>query len=102
MGNDHLSRYDIILPFEDVDGKALLANGVYGAYDVVPLSCIENLKSGGEGLDEELSERLKKRGHRVKESEEEELKNASLLTRCWWLLPYRAIMDLVIMLLKVY
>lgn len=97
MGNYHLSRYDIILPFEDIDGKALLANGVYGAYDVVPLSCIDSIKSGGEGLGEELFERLKKRGHLVKESAEEELKNASLLTRCWWLLPYRSIIDLVIM-----
>ena len=58
MADYHLSRYDMILPLEEVEGKALLANGVYGAYDVVPLSCIDSIKSGGEWLDEELFERL--------------------------------------------
>ena len=99
MEKYHLSTYDIIVPFQNIKtGEALLANGVYGAYDVIDAHEAELIEKGSMGeLPEETKERLIKRGHIVQEEPQQERENAALLSRAYFLLPYRTLMDIVIM-----
>ncbi len=64
-----LSTYEIILPLvatdeKQIEGYALLVNGLYGAVDVVPKEDADKLQAGNfAGLSAALRERLLLRGH---------------------------------------
>ena len=84
-----ISTYEIILPLIDeedkeIEGKALLINGLYGAIDVVDESAVEALRSGDWGkLPVALRERLMLRGHITRKDEAGELADLKLLGRIW-------------------
>ena len=83
------SSYEIFLPLigadeKEIDGKALLINGLYGALDVVDENAAEILRRGEpEKLPSALRERLARRGHITRKDESEELSDALLLGRIW-------------------
>ena len=99
MASEHLSVYSMIVPLsEESDGEMLLSNGVYGAYDIITADEWKLIKSENtEELPGETRQRLKRRGHLVCEDEKAEAESAALLSRCYFLLPYRTLMDIVIM-----
>ena len=92
----HLSCYSMILPLKE-KSDWLLCNGVYGAYDVIPGEEAGILREHPENLTESRSAELAARGHLTAKSPEEEQTDARLLSRCWWLVPYRSLIDLVLM-----
>ena len=84
-----LSTYEIILPLigrddKEVEGKALLVNGLYGAVDVVETETAAKLREGDfAALPFALRERLMLRGHITRKDEAGELADARLLGRVW-------------------
>ena len=87
-----VSTYEIFLPLIDtdgreIDGKALLVNGLYGALDVVGKTEALKLRAGKLGeIPPALQERLALRGHITEMNESEELANALLLGRLFRML----------------
>ena len=84
-----ISTYEIILPLFDgddreIEDKALLINGLYGAMDVVDAYAAEALRAGDWAkLPFELREKLMMRGHITRKDEAGELADAKLLGRVW-------------------
>lgn len=83
------STYEIILPLigtddREIDGKALLFNGLYSALDVVDRETADILRSGDvSALPFALRERLTQRGHITRRDEAGEAADARLLGRIW-------------------
>ena len=82
----HLSKYDIILPLIDKDGKnvedkSLLFNGIYGALDIVDAATGKALKEGKiNDLSISEQDRLLARGH-LTDNPEREKEDIKLLAR---------------------
>ncbi len=80
-----VSRYEIFLPIvgqddREIDGKALLINGLYGAMDIVDAETAEKIQKGDlTSLSLLIRERLALRGHITRKREEEELTDAGVL-----------------------
>ena len=97
------STYDIILPLigagdEEIKEKALLANGLYGAFDVVEKEDAEKFAAGDfTHLSTAIRERLLLRGHLTRKSAAEEIADMKLLGRVYRMIPARAGVGLVIM-----
>ncbi len=97
------STYEIVLPLIGADGgeikgKALLVNGLCGAFDVVKKEEAEKVAAGDlAGLSPALRERLLLRGHLTEKSEAEEIADLKMLGRIYRLLPARSGVGLVIM-----
>lgn len=87
VGKMRLSTYEIILPLLDKDKREiadyrLMANGLYGAYDIVAKDDCEKIIAGKFAeLPLALKERLLLRGHLTRKSESEELADMKLLAR---------------------
>ena len=83
------STYEIILPLigtdeKEIQGKALLVNGLFGAVDVVDESAAAILREGDVAkLPLALRERLMTRGHITRKDEAGELADAQLIGRLW-------------------
>ena len=83
------STYEIILPLigaddNEIAGKALLVNGLYGALDVVDESAAKALREDDlTKLPLALRERLALRGHITRKDEAGELADAQLVGRIW-------------------
>ena len=83
------STYEIILPLigtddREIEGRALLVNGLYGAVDVVDSETAGKLEKGDpDSLPLAMRERLALRGHVTRKTPEEELADARLLGRVW-------------------
>ena len=99
----HVSRYEMILPFPRDAGRCAAVNGLYGAFDVVTAGEAEILRRGLDNpeavlaLPEETLSRLARRGHLVPETPEQEAEHVRILSRLYWLIPYRGQTDLVIL-----
>ena len=82
-----LSAYEIFLPLvgtdeKQIEGYALLVNGLYGAVDVVKKEEADKLQAGDfGGLSAALRERLMLRGHITRKDEAGELADLKLLSR---------------------
>lgn len=98
-----ISGYELIFPFQRDTKRCVAVNGLYGAFDVVTAGEAEILRQGKENpealqqLPEETFGRLAQRGHLVRESTEEETEHVRILSRMYWLIPYRGNLDLVIL-----
>ncbi len=98
-----VSRYELIYPFQKDHTHAVAVNGLYGAFDVMTSGEAEILRRGKEdpevlgALASETLDRLGKRGHLVRETAEEEEENVRILSRLYWLIPYRSHTELVIL-----
>ncbi len=83
------STYEIFLPLIDedekeIEGKALLVNGLYGAMDVVDREDAQHLMEGRfEEIPHATRDRLCRRGHITEKDEEGEFSDARLLGRSW-------------------
>lgn len=96
------STYEILLPLMDgsekIKDRALLVNGLYGAYDVVTKTEAEKISAGDFGaLPLALRERLLRRGHLTQKSEAEELADMKMLGRLHRMIQGRAVAGLTIM-----
>ena len=82
-----VSTYEIILPLADRSGiesqeHALLVNGLYGAFDVVPREAAGQIAAHDiSSLPTSLQERLLERGHLTVKDETAELEDALLIAR---------------------
>ncbi|MER2138628.1 MAG: radical SAM protein [Succiniclasticum sp.] len=98
-----VSAYEIILPLvgtdeKQIEGYALLVNGLYGALDVVPKEEADKLQTGNlAGLPVALRERLLLRGHITRKDEAGELADLKLLSRIYKTLQGRSGVGLIIM-----
>lgn len=88
------SDYEMIFPLEN--GKTLLVNGLYGAYDIVDKSDAELITTPA-CLSEPVLQRLKDRGHITHFTSEEERENARIISRMYWLIPYQGMLDIVLL-----
>ena len=98
-----LSTYEIILPLvgtdeKQIEGYALLVNGLYCAVDVVPKEDADKLQAGNfAGLSVALRERLLQRGHITRKDEAGELADLKLLSRIHKTIQGRSGIGLIIM-----
>ena len=98
-----LSAYEIFLPLvgtdeKQIEGYALLVNGLYGAVDVVKKEEADKLQAGDfAGLSAALRERLMLRGHITRKDEAGELADLKLLSRIYKTVYGRSGVGLVIM-----
>ncbi len=98
-----VSGYELVFPFLRDKNRCAAVNGLYGAFDVVTAGEAEILRRGKENpeilqeLPEETFDRLAQRGHLVRETAEEETEHVRILSRMYWLIPYRGNLDLVIL-----
>ena len=98
-----VSQYELIYPFQRDPGHETTVNGLCGAFDVITAEEAEILRRGREepsalyALPKDTRDRLEERGHLVVETPEEETENARMLSRLYWLIPYRGSTDLVIL-----
>lgn len=82
-----VSTYEIILPLIDRNGSesqehALLANGIYGAFDVIPKEAASKIVAGDiAALAPALQERLLRRGHITNKDAAAERDDALLIAR---------------------
>ncbi|MBP5736960.1 MAG: radical SAM protein [Acidaminococcaceae bacterium] len=83
------STYEIILPLigkddKEIEGKALLVNGLYGAIDVVDSEIAAKIREEDfAAIPFAMRERLTQRGHITRKDEAGELADARLLGRIW-------------------
>ena len=83
------STYEIILPLigkddKEIEGKALLVNGLYGAIDVVDSEIAAQIREEDfAAIPFAMRERLTQRGHITRKDEAGELADARLLGRIW-------------------
>ena len=92
-----LSIYDTLYPLNDAEGHSVLLNGLYGAMDVVTAEEAALIADGRtEELCAETAVRLRERGHLIPEGMDE-TENAGLLSRIFWLVPYRRFLDIVVL-----
>ena len=98
-----VSTYEIFLPLigtdeKEIEDRALVVNGLYGAVDVVKKEDAERMKAGDfAGLPLALRERLMLRGHLTRKDEEGEFADLALLGRVYRTIPARSGVGLVIM-----
>lgn len=82
---------------EEIEERALLVNGLYGAYDVVTKPEAAKIAAGNlAGLSADLQERLLRRGHLTVKSEAEELADLKLLGRLYRMVQGRTVAGLTI------
>ena len=97
------SIYEIILPLvgeddREIEGKALLVNGLYSSFDVVAKEEAEKFAAGDfAALPLAMRERLLLRGHLTRRSEAEEIADMKLMGRVYRMIPARAGLGVVIM-----
>ena len=83
----HTSKYEIVLPLVgengvEIEGFALLVNGIYGAFDVVEKDTAEKIAAGDiASLPPDIRERLLFRGHITEKDRAAELSDALLIGR---------------------
>ena len=98
-----LSNYEMILPLigadeKEIDDRALLVNGLYGAFDIVPKRCADFLIKGKfSQVDSSLWEQLARRGHITTKSLEEEIADLELLAHIDRRIIQKSRIDLIIM-----
>ena len=83
------STYEVFLPLinrkeEEIAGRTLLGNGLYGAMDILPKEYADKVKTGDfESLPPALRERLLLRGHITCKDKDAELADQKLLGRIY-------------------
>jgi len=98
-----VSTYEIFLPLigtdeKEIEDRALLVNGLYGAVDVVTKEDADKIAAGEFAkLPLSVFERLSLRGHITRKTEEEEIADMRLLSRVHKTIPARSGVGLVIM-----
>ncbi len=98
-----VSDYEMIFPLPETDGEMLLVNGLYGAYDIVTSEEAAAIEAGREDVSSlsalcgETLSRLLSRGHLVRFTSEQERENARILSRAYWMIPYKNTMDIVLL-----
>ena len=97
------STYEIILPLvgeddREIEGKALLVNGLYSSFDIVAKDDAEKIVAGDfAALSPALCEGLLLRGHLTQKSEAEEIDDMKLLGHVYRTLHARSDVSLTIM-----
>ena len=97
------SIYEIILPLvgeddREIEGKALLVNGLYSSFDVVAKEEAEKFAAGDfAAIPLALRERLLLRGHLTRRSEAEEIADLKLIGRVYRMIPARSGIGIIIM-----
>lgn len=82
-----ISTYEIILPLFDknkneIPGKTLLVNGLYGAFDIIDKNDAQKIQAGNfSELSLELREKMLSRGHLTRKNESEEFEDMKILAK---------------------
>lgn len=97
------STYELVLPLigedeQEIEGKRVLINGLYGSVDVVDKDVAAKLFGDDpDGLDAPIKERLALRGHLTRKSPEEEMADVKLLGTVYYKIFARAEMSVAIL-----